>query len=48
MDYSKDYNNLPTSFFDGDEEEETDNAEENLGPDREENDSDGVVPEVQH
>lgn len=44
MDYSKDYNNLPTSFFDGDEE--TDNAEENLGPEREDDLRDSVVPEM--
>jgi len=44
MDYSKDYNDLPNSFFDGDEE--NDDAEEDLGPDRYEDLRDSVVSEV--
>lgn len=42
MDYSADYNDLPTSFFDGE-----DDAEEEDRPDNQADSSDSVVPEVQ-
>jgi len=44
MDYSKDYNNLPNSFFDGDEE--YDSAEEELRSNDSEDVRDSVVSEV--
>lgn len=43
MDYSKDYNDLPKSFFDGEDHAE----EEDDRPDNQASISDSVVPEVQ-